>query len=129
MSWTIRAQEEGIQHGWVVDKSWIDVENYVELYREDEEGGGDPNPSFPPKDVEIIGPRGTPFNAEEIRAKGKRFRMYDDDDNLYYEGSFYDAAGDEGDPELDFSPLEDYGSPNAGCTHIRYLEEGKWVLL
>ena len=43
--------------------------------------------------------------------------MYDDDDNLYYEGTC---------SELDLYPLDDYGMPNAGCTKIKYLIDGKW---
>lgn len=47
-----------------------------------------------------------------------KFRMFDDDGNLYYEGV---ASG------KDLEPLYDYGMPNAGCTYIQFFEDGKWV--
>lgn len=49
----------------------------------------------------------------------QKFKMYDDDGKLCYEG--------EAGAEADFQPLDDFGMPNAGCTRIDYLIEGKWV--
>jgi hypothetical protein len=40
------------------------------------------------------------------------FKMFDDDDNLYYEGFSTDDSS--------FGPLDNYGTPNAGCTYIQY---------
>jgi hypothetical protein len=43
---------------------------------------------------------------------GQKFKMYDDDGELYYSGTIlgdYDG----------FEPLDDYGTPNAGCTDIK----------
>jgi len=58
-------------------------------------------------DVGTIGPSNCKLSVEEIK-KGKPFRMYDDDGELYYEGFI---AGDfEG-----FEPLDDFGGPNSGC--------------
>jgi hypothetical protein len=48
------------------------------------------------------------------------FRMRDGDGNLYYTGVLTgqpDPCGSEG----GFEPLDDYGTPNAGCTSIEYL--------
>ena len=70
------------------------------------------------KDVLVVGPSSTPLQAHEIIHTGTKFRMYDDDNELYYEG--YST-------EEDFSPLDDYGMPNAGCTSIEYLIHEKWV--
>ena len=45
------------------------------------------------------------------------FKMYDDDGVLYYTGFItgeYDG----------FEPLDDFGTPNAGCTEIRYRLKG-----
>jgi len=56
--------------------------------------------------------------------KGKKlykFRMFDDDGNLYYEGLSTCNSS--------FAPLDDYGMPNAGCTEIRYFESGRWETL
>ena len=50
-----------------------------------------------------------------------KFRMYDDDDELYYQGYSNDSSS--------FAPLDDFGMPNAGCTDIRYWENGKWEAL
>jgi len=54
--------------------------------------------------------------------KGEKFRMFDDDMNLYYEGRI--TGGYDG-----FEPLDDFGQPNAGCTSIEYLKNGKWEQL
>lgn len=49
-----------------------------------------------------------------------RFRMYDDDGELYYEGR-------SNEPEC-FEPLWNFGTPNAGATEIKYLQpDGRWV--
>ncbi len=47
----------------------------------------------------------------------RKFRMYDDDNELYYEGII---AGN--DDFSGFEPLDDFGIPNAGCTRIDYQE-------
>lgn len=60
---------------------------------------------------------------------GFRFRLYDDDDFLYYEGRIAispDAPLDDyGATEL-FSPLDCFGESYAGCTSIKFLKNGKW---
>ena len=53
--------------------------------------------------------------------KGLKFKLYDDDKILYYEGRM---VGDfEG--EQQFDPL-DWAQPNAGCTGMQTYDEGKW---
>jgi hypothetical protein len=53
---------------------------------------------------------------------GQRFRLYDGDGNLYFEG----ICWDDGSEEQVFAPL-DWGAYDAGCTDIRYLvAAGKW---
>ena len=53
--------------------------------------------------------------------KWHKFKMYDDDGILYYEGLS---------SEEDFSPLDDFGMPNAGCTYIEYQQEDEsWQVL
>ena len=47
-----------------------------------------------------------------------RFRMYDDDNELYYEGILWDST----DGCHDMAPLDDFGMPNAGCTRIDILK-------
>lgn len=84
----------------------------------------------------VIGPRdATPGQVVELHSAAQslaaregvtRFRMYDDDGELYYSGLF---LGDP-DDETAFGPLNDYGTPNAGCTEIRYERSpGKFVTL
>jgi hypothetical protein len=53
-----------------------------------------------------------------------RFRLYDDDGVAYFEG--YSSTQDT---ERAFDPLDDYGTPDSGCTEIRYCRAGKWVTL
>ena len=57
----------------------------------------------------ISGPRGCDDN---LKTNPKRFSMYDDDGECYYEGMIYgDYDGLE--------PLDDFGMPNAGCTYVK----------
>lgn len=51
-----------------------------------------------------------------------QFRMFDDDMNLVYEGVM---------DRYSHAPLDDFGTPNFGCTELRYLTPGKtvWELL
>lgn len=41
------------------------------------------------------------------------FQLLDDDGEIYYSGLAK--------PQADFDPLDDFGTPNAGCTEIQYL--------
>jgi hypothetical protein len=56
---------------------------------------------------------------------GDKFKMYDDDNYLIYEGRIIgDYTG--------FEPLDDYGTPNYGCTAIKYqsaTDKRKWEVL
>lgn len=67
----------------------------------------------------------------------KWFKLYDDDGNLYYTGVW---TGEEGAgygsgmfaDEVDgMEPLDDFGTPNAGATEIRYYKPatGDWETL
>lgn len=68
--------------------------------------------------VGVIGPSHYKGDGSECRY---RFRMYDDDGNLYYEGRANDIC---------FDPIDDFGEPNAGCTRIDFRnEEGTWQTL
>jgi len=67
----------------------------------------------------LFGPRDA--TEEDLVFCTQKFRMYDDDGNLYYQGRMSDSC--------DFEPLDHYGMPNAGCTEIRLLEGDKWVTL
>jgi hypothetical protein len=61
-------------------------------------------------DQGVYGPHGA---LRPPDSGGTPFRLFDDDGNLYYEGRvFGDYEG--------FEPLDDFGTPNAGCTRIEY---------
>lgn len=84
------------------------------------------------KRVCVIGPHNSTEAQCEILLhprtnsdKLTRFKIYDDDGELYYSGYF---LGDSFDEDA-FGPLDDYGTPNAGATEIRYLriKDGKEV--
>jgi hypothetical protein len=71
-------------------------------------------------EVGVVGPRGAKLTVDEIlnHPDRKKFRLRDDDGELYYEGYL---VGGEG-----FEPLDDFGMPNAGATTIEFWEEGGW---
>jgi len=93
---------EDITYGWIIVKDKID------------------NGS----EVGTMGPNGCPFTAEEIKSKGEKFRMSDDDDEIYYYGFLYNPDGEE---EGEFAPLDDFGAPNAGCVNLEYKnKDGKY---
>lgn len=77
------------------------------------------------------GPRNLPDDiAAELssRRKGRKFRMYDADGELYYSGRI--ITRDDSGSEDDFAPLDEFGKPNAGCTEIRYQDgNGNWLEL
>lgn len=72
-----------------------------------------------------IGPRGIEPRIKERldNNRGVPFRIYDDDGELYYTGRLYT---DDPDSEDIFKPLDNFGEPNAGCTRIDLLINGKW---
>lgn len=75
----------------------------------------------------MCGPRDAKLDHAEIikHPKGQRFRMKDDDGTVYYHGVMVDISGHAS----GFEPLDDYGTPNAGCTTIEYFEKGNWHML
>ena len=63
------------------------------------------------------------FMLDTFHPLGEQFRMFDDDEELYYEGTIWgDYDG--------FEPLDDFGMPSAGCTNIQYQnDKGEWKWL
>ena len=82
------------QTGWIITHDHIKDEN-------DKVG-----------DAGTYGPGETTLTPEEIEKFGRVFKIYDDDGELYYTGKIIGGDG--------FEPLEDFGTPNAGATEIRY---------
>lgn len=68
--------------------------------------------------VGVAGPSGYKGDGSELK---EEFQMYDDDNVLYYEGRC---------KEVGFGPLDDFGTPNSGCTEIRFKNKaGEWEVL
>lgn len=78
--------------------------------------------------VGMVGPRGAKLSSDEIKnhKDAIKFRMKDDDDEICYVG--YVILGDEG-YERELAPLDDFGSPNAGCTAIELFHNHEWKLI
>jgi hypothetical protein len=80
--------------------------------------------------VGMIGPSHAKLTAEEIihHPQGRKYRMKDDDGEVYYEGVMVVTPEDGDDAE--FRPLDDFGTPNAGATDIEYQQKhGGWETL
>lgn len=90
-------------------KGWIITKDYI--------SDGD--------DVGVTGPKGCTLKEEELKT-GHKFKMYDDDNNLCYEGHLFGNKNSyDG-----FLPLDNFGEPNAGCTRIEYKNDhGEWEML
>ena len=73
--------------------------------------------------VGVVGPSSSLHNWEKFPNAGEAFKMYDCDGDIYYSGRI---TGDYG----GFEPLDDFGTPNAGCATIKYADgEGCWETL
>lgn len=91
------------EYGWIITKDVLSED----LELEDNDTG-------------IYGPRGCSKKLHDalLSGRGHKFKMYDDDDVLYYKGLFIgDPTSEDG-----FAPLDDFGMPNAGCTRIDYYD-------
>ena len=66
--------------------------------------------------VGVMGPKG----CDPLMDTPHAFRMYDDDGTLMYEGFS---------SRVEFDPLDDFGTPNSGCTYIEYLINGEWRII
>ena len=99
------------KYGWLITKDYLYPEKEKGVYS----GPGVVGPGDLSDKMKVELERGMTTSA---------FAMYDDDGEIYYRGRIvgdYDG----------FEPLDDYGTPNAGCTEIRYRnkETGKWETL
>ena len=77
---------------------------------------------YDPRDQ--TGTQSANFNEVKAASLVHRFRMYDDDNVLCYEG-----LANTSDSAAAFAPLDDFGTPNVGCTSIFYLRGEKWDML
>ena len=76
----------------------------------------------------LWGPRGASKSKLDAldMGEGVRFRLLDDDGEVYYEGRIVGALDSE--QHSGFEPLEDLGYAT-GCTEIHYFENGRWARL
>lgn len=100
-------QNIGEQAGWMnksaSSNNWIITKDHIS-YDQNDVGTGNPNILNAPDKIP--------------------FKMYDDDNELYYEGFMVSDMG-----ESLFNPLDDFGMPNAGCTKIEIFNNGKWEVV
>jgi hypothetical protein len=94
--------------------SWIIVRNYLDS--DTKLGGGK---AIPAEHV---------LKAYKNHPDTQYFMLYDDDDNLYYDG--YILEDEDSDYDSLFDPL-DWATYNAGCTYIKYRNQktGKMEIL
>ncbi len=111
----------GTRYGWVITRDVLFDEDKLEEV--DPSDGDELN-----NEAGAHGPRDAVLTREQILEHGVEFQMFDDDEELYYEGKIAWAVDYEaGDG---FEPLDDFGRPNAGCTEIRYRDTaGEWRTL
>jgi len=68
-------------------------------------------------DSKLVGIKSRSFPADlKPENMPVRFKMYDDDRQLYCEGRMM---------ECDFDPLDDFGMGGLGCTELQYSKNGK----
>ena len=90
------------------------------------------------KDLLFIGDGSdvVPSRAGKIRSKNfdenyflqqelVKFRLFDDDGELYYEGRMTKKRLDS---EHAFAPL-DWAMNDSGCTYLEYFEDNQWKML
>ncbi len=87
---------------WVIDKDHI--------------ADADARPGTCRNAVGLMGPRGYKGDGSELT---HRFRILDDDGEVYYEGRC-----DTCDDDNALEPLDNFGTPNAGATTIQYWDHG-----
>ena len=103
--------------------AWKISFDHLDHVKDDTAGPRNIDPALEAKlDAAIKGGRKNAADFPEV----EWFRMYDDDGELYYTGVRTGESDDSGyGSEHGFEPLDDYGTPNAGCTEIRYLNLAK----
>lgn len=72
-------------------------------------------------DGKQVGTSSCNFDEAQAALLKHRFRLLDDDGEIYYEG-----RSDDCDSERAFAPLDDFGQGYAGCTEIHYFDGQSW---
>ena len=68
-----------------------------------------------------VGTASCDFDEAKTALLRHRFRLLDDDGEIYYEG-----LSDDCDSQRAFAPLDDFGLGYAGCSEIHYLNGHTW---
>lgn len=109
-------KKENIDPNWSIEEfranyRWIITHDYV----------ADPGarPGTNSNAVGVMGSSGCDLN---LRSNPQIFYLYDDDDECYASGILY-TTDEAYNGEALFSPLDDYGRPNWGCTQIKVAGE------
>ena len=75
-----------------------------------------------------VGTEGPSGTDSSLKDNPVHFSLYDDDEICYAEGMLYttdDAYEVHYPSDIDFSPLDNFGTPAWGCTGIKH--NGKWI--
>ena len=72
-------------------------------------------------DGQQVGTASCNFDETKAALLKHRFRLLDDNGEVYYEG-----LSDNCDSQRAFAPLDDFGKGYAGCTEIHYFTESAW---
>jgi hypothetical protein len=94
--------------GWIITNNIIDCD--------EKQIKSDEKISFDSESKKLV--------RNDRKLKTFKFRMLDDDNEVYFEGYCTDNSS-----EYAFSPLDEFGMPCYGCTDIQYFENGRWESL
>jgi len=72
-----------------------------------------------PGEKSAVGVMGPGACDENLKSNPQRFSLYDDDGECYAEGMLYSTDEEYNYEEALFSPLNNFGLPNWGCTQIK----------
>ena len=72
-------------------------------------------------DGKCVGVCSRSYDVSKAPSLEHRFRLLDDDGEVYYEGNSDDCSSWKA-----FDPLDDFGRGHAGCVEIRYLSASRW---
>ena len=95
-------------YAWIITRDFL-YEEGPSIYMKSNVG------THGPRNTRVDYPSATPgaMSKDDVM-----FRLYDDDDRLYYEGIFRgNWKSEDG-----FGPLDDFGEPDSGCTRIDYFD-------
>lgn len=112
-------------YGWLVTHDSIADSDYEAPSNHNAKGMYGPHDIGPDHKATLLSVAKAGFKNYEGESV-RKFKISDDDGELYYTGLYIGPDGEEM-----FGPLEDFGTPNAGATEILYLnrETGEYEAL